>query len=332
MRVEQVNWVDVPAGLLGRGTPVGEMAAVARRYADTGVPVEWYKKEAPRAEIHVPAFRIARTPVTVGQWALFAAATGRTASQTRADHPVTGITWEAAAAYCRWLGDRLDIAVRLPAEDEWERAARGDDGREFPWGEEYRTGLANSVDFGIGTTTPVGSFPEGASPFGVLDMAGNVDEWTSALYSPYPGAPAAVPITEHWAFDRHITRGGAFCHDRDLAPVRPPARRLRAGSRSDRRGLPPGGTSHVGPASSRVRSQGGRIQGAPSGASVRFGYWSGVQQMSVDIEPSRFVIEPSRRRSADRVGAPSHTDAHADIGVHTQAGLAPGGRGLRRAR
>ncbi|OKI86464.1 formylglycine-generating enzyme family protein [Streptomyces sp. CB02414] len=217
VRVEQVDWVEVPAGTLCRGTPGDEVAAVARRYADTGVPVDWYKKEVPRAEIHVPAFRIARTPVTVGQWAPFAAASGRPVPATPVDHPVIGIPYEAATAYCRWLGNRIGLGVRLPTEDEWERAARGDDDREFPWGEEYRTGLANLVDLGIGTTTPVGSFPGGASPFGVLDMAGNADEWTSTPYAPYPGAPADVPGTEDWAFDRHITRGGAFRHDRDLA-------------------------------------------------------------------------------------------------------------------
>ncbi|MFA3876772.1 formylglycine-generating enzyme family protein [Streptomyces sp. MMCC 100] len=215
---EQVDWADIPAGLLRRGTPVDEVRAVARRYADTGVPLEWYMKEAPRAEIHVPAFRIARTPVTVGQWARFAAATDRPAPRSPADHPVIGVSWRAATDYCRWIGERLGgLKVRLPTEDEWERAARGDDGREFPWGEEYRTGLANLVDLGVGTTTPVGSFPDGASPFGVLDMAGNADEWTSTLYAPYPGAPAEVPSTEDWAFDRHISRGGAFRHDRDLA-------------------------------------------------------------------------------------------------------------------
>ena len=218
MRVEQVDWVEVPAGLLRRGTPIDEAAEVALRHADIGVPVGWFTKEAPRAEIRLPAFRIARTQVTVGQWALFAAATGRPVPLAPADHPVVGVAWEAATAYCRWLGEQLGgRGVRLPTECEWERAARGEDGREFPWGAQYRTGLANLVDLGIGTTMPVGSFPDGASPFGVLDMAGNADEWTSTLYAPYPGAPAEVPGVEEWAFDPHVTRGGAFCHDRDLA-------------------------------------------------------------------------------------------------------------------
>jgi toxoflavin biosynthesis protein ToxD len=218
MRVKQVDWVEIPAGLLRRGTPTEEVAEVALRHADTGVPVEWYRKEAPRTEIRLPAFRIARTQVTVGQWTLFAEADGRPVPQAPADHPVIGITWDAATAYSRWLGEQLGRPeVRLPTEDEWERAARGDDGREFPWGGQYRTGLANLVDLGVGTTTPVGSFPAGASPFGVLDMAGNADEWTSTRYAPYPGAPAGVPDIEDWAFDPHITRGGSFRHDRDLA-------------------------------------------------------------------------------------------------------------------
>ncbi|MFI0424833.1 formylglycine-generating enzyme family protein [Spongiactinospora sp. 9N601] len=209
MRVEQVDWVEIPAGVLLRGIPAEEIEAVAHRYAATGVPVEWYRKESPRPEIHVPAFRIARTLVTVGQWTLFAHATGRPAQQAPTDHPVIGVTWQEAVDYCHWLGERLGgLDVRLPTEGEWERAARGDDDR---------TGLANLVDLGIGTTTPVGSFPGGAGPFGVLDMSGNADEWTSTLYAPYPGAPADVPTTEGRAFDPHITRGGAFRHDRDLA-------------------------------------------------------------------------------------------------------------------
>ncbi|MFB8106046.1 MULTISPECIES: SUMF1/EgtB/PvdO family nonheme iron enzyme [Streptomyces] len=217
--LEPVDWVDVPAGDLWRGTPADEVAEVARRYAATGVPEDWYRKEAPRTRVRVDAFRIARTLVTVGQWRPFARETGRPEpSGAPADHPVTGVGHDEAVAYCRWLGERTgEPGLRLPTETEWERAARGDDGREFPWGDEYRTGLANLVDLGLGTTTPVGAFPEGAGPFGVLDLAGNADEWTSTLYAPYPGAPAGVPETEDWAFDRHITRGGSFRHDRDLA-------------------------------------------------------------------------------------------------------------------
>lgn len=212
-----VDWVDVPSGILLRGTPVDELEAEHARIVDTGIPPEWLRKEAPRAEIAVPAFRIARTPVTVGDWQVFTAATGRVPVEGPVDHPVSGVRWADAVAYCDWLSEQLGYAVRLPTEDEWERAARGGDARVFPWGDEYRPGLANLVDQGLGTTSPVGAFPDGASPFGVLDMAGNVDEWTSTLYAPYPGAPAEVPALEEWAFDPHVTRGGAFRHDRDLA-------------------------------------------------------------------------------------------------------------------
>jgi toxoflavin biosynthesis protein ToxD len=215
--VEPVDWVAIPAGALRRGTPIGEVAKVAERYADTGTQAEWYLKEAPRAEVHVPAFRIARTPVTVGQWSVFCTAMGRPLPEGPPDHPVIGVDWASASAYCQWLGERLGESIHLPSESQWEKAARGDDDREFPWGDEYRPGLANLVDLAVGGTMPVGSFPAGASPFGVLDMAGNADEWTSTLYAPYPGAPDSVPRTEDWAADPHVTRGGAFHHNRDLA-------------------------------------------------------------------------------------------------------------------
>lgn len=217
MVVPQIEWIDIPAGNVERGTPPEEVDALAARYADTGVPRAWYVKETPRALIFVPAFRLARTPVTVAQWAAFAESTPARAIPGIDDHPVVGVSWDEATAYAAWIGAELGVDARLPTEDEWERAARGDDSREFPWGDEYATGRANLFDLGLGTTTPVGSFPDGASPFGVLDMAGNVDEWTSTLYAPYAGASSEVPVVEDWAADPHITRGGAFRHDVDLA-------------------------------------------------------------------------------------------------------------------
>ncbi|WP_136024198.1 formylglycine-generating enzyme family protein [Microbacterium sp. K27] len=217
MAVQQIEWVDIPAGALQRGTPLDQVDALTVRYAHTGVPRAWYEKETPRTQVVVPAFRLARTPVTVAQWRVFAEATGARALSGIDEHPVVGVSWDEATAYAAWIGSQLGVDARLPTEDEWERAARCDDTREFPWGDEYVQGRANLFDLGLGTTTPVGSFPDGASPFGVLDMAGNVDEWTSTLYAPYPGAPDDVPAVEDWAADPHITRGGAFRHDVDLA-------------------------------------------------------------------------------------------------------------------
>jgi toxoflavin biosynthesis protein ToxD len=213
-----VDWVSVPAGTLRRGTPAEDISAVFDRHRDLQVNVEWFRKEAPRSEVFVPAFRIARTAVTHAAWRLFTEATGGRALPTsEPDHPVTGLAWAEANAYCRWLSQRLGLVVRLPTEDEWERAARGDDTCEYPWGDAYDPHRANLQEHGAGGPLRVGSFPAGASPFGVLDMAGNCDEWTSTEYARYQGAPASVPTTDSFAVDPHVTRGGAWYHCRDLA-------------------------------------------------------------------------------------------------------------------
>lgn len=93
--------------------------------------------------------------------------------------PVVGVSWYEAAAFCAWLSARDQQTYRLPTEAEWEYAARGDDNaRNFPWGEKFERGRANTAEAGFGGTTPVSHFPAGVSPFGVWDMAGNVFEWT----------------------------------------------------------------------------------------------------------------------------------------------------------
>ena len=87
------------------------------------------------------------------------------------------MSWYEAMAFCAWLSYRLGYAVTLPTEVQWEKAARGTDGRTFPWGPEWREGFANTYESGIGRTSAVGIFPQGQSPYGVMDLAGNVWEW-----------------------------------------------------------------------------------------------------------------------------------------------------------
>ncbi|MHB8752861.1 MAG: formylglycine-generating enzyme family protein [Aggregatilineales bacterium] len=98
------------------------------------------------------------------------------------NHPRENVSWYAAMAFCRWLTAKLSYEVRLPTEEEWERAARGTDGRFFPYGNEFDPGKGNTAETGIGQTSAVGIFPGGASPYGTLDMSGNVWEWTLTDY------------------------------------------------------------------------------------------------------------------------------------------------------
>jgi formylglycine-generating enzyme required for sulfatase activity/energy-coupling factor transporter ATP-binding protein EcfA2 len=134
-----------------------------------------------------------------------------------ANHPVVGISWYEAVAFGRWLTERLraegemgaDQVIRLPTEAEWEKAARGTEARLYPWGNEPDPERANYSDTGLGTTSAVGCFPTGASPFEVLDCAGNVWEWVQSEYRAYPYR--ADDGRENLdSTDGRVLRGGAF--------------------------------------------------------------------------------------------------------------------------
>jgi len=144
----------------------------------------------PMHQVYLPTFYIGKYEVTNAQYEKFVQAEGylppvhwkrkTTAPPGSANLPVTYVSQPAAADYAHWRGGRLC------SEAEWEKAARGTDKRIYPYGDTYDPSLAN-IDYLKEGLTPVGSFPGGASPYGALDMMGNVYEWTSTHYGPYPG-------------------------------------------------------------------------------------------------------------------------------------------------
>jgi formylglycine-generating enzyme required for sulfatase activity len=104
----------------------------------------------------------------------------------KANHPVVCVNWFQAKAYCAWRGEWRGLKTRLPTEAEWEKAARGDDQRTYPWGEQINCDLANYTRECKGDTTPVGTYPAGVSSYGAYDMTGNVWEWVQSEYRDYP--------------------------------------------------------------------------------------------------------------------------------------------------
>lgn len=154
--------------------------------------------EIPQHTVYLRTFYIDKYEVTNRQYKLFIDATGYsspvdphkgvyswrgdTPPEGQEDLPVTYVNWSDADAYCRWAGKRL------PTEEEWEKAARGIDGRQWPWGNEYKEGACNTKYTGPGKILPVGSISDDKSPYGVYDMCGNVGEWTASWYKPYQGS------------------------------------------------------------------------------------------------------------------------------------------------
>jgi formylglycine-generating enzyme required for sulfatase activity len=180
--------------------------------------------ESPITPVVLSCFYMARLPVTNAQYEMFAPShSAKRAPWANEKHPVIYVSWNDALAFCQWLSRREGRTYRLPTEAEWEFSARGEDGRIFPWGSWSAVGhFANfadartsfpwrdpAIDDGFAETAPVGSFPRGASPFGIEDLSGNAYEWCMDSYEPYKGKLIANPHTAENGRQR-VYRGGSW--------------------------------------------------------------------------------------------------------------------------
>ena len=220
-----LGFVEIPGGPFLMGSdPALDTAAF---------DIERWSADQPQATVEAPTFLVGRYEVTVAQYRAFVESTGHPVPDPATlaappDHPVTHVSWPDALAYTRWLERRLrewpetparlkDLLAQgwrtsLPTEAEWEKAARGVDGRIYPWGKEPRRDRAN---YGSSGTTPVAGFNCPECPYGLADMSGNVWEWTRSPYQPYPYQEADdradLESEALW-----VMRGGSFGDDARL--------------------------------------------------------------------------------------------------------------------
>lgn len=215
---ELLGFVEIPGGPFLMGS---DPAIDAQAFDN-----EWWPGANPRAILNIPTFYMGRFEVTVAQFAAFVQQTEYRAQDeafgSPPDHPVATVSWTDALAYARWLDSTLRASsetpaeltqrlrdgwrISLPSEAEWEKAARGADGRVYPWGNGPRRDRAN---FAGRSTAPVGTFECPECPFGLFDMSGNVWEWTRSPYQAYPYDESddreGLDSDALW-----VMRGGAF--------------------------------------------------------------------------------------------------------------------------
>jgi formylglycine-generating enzyme required for sulfatase activity len=248
-RAADAQMILIPLGMYVSGSTPEERDVAYDDYLatsgrDDARENEWFEREEERHVAELPAFRIDLMPVTNAQYAEFVgtgaapapsideatwAAQGyvqdfatevarfiwpsTSAPIGREEHPVVLVTWDQANAYCAWRGSLLGGAMRrLPTAAEREKAARGREGFIYPWGNTWQPDKLNSAVKGPSDTVPVGSFPDGASPYGVLDLAGNVFEWTSTPWPPgaSTGARERTVRGSAWEDFAGVGRGAAW--------------------------------------------------------------------------------------------------------------------------
>ena len=228
-RVKPPLMIEIPGGKFLMGTSDDDIKMLQLKESDWAY--EWsdndlFAAERPQHVVSLPPFEIAQYLVTNVEYHTFLWDVGHRLPRTWAgftyqedtdNHPVVGVSKIDAEAYIQWLNKKTGLIFQLPTEAQWERAARGEDGRIYPWGntfDPWRCNTAESVKKG---TTAVGEYsPGGDSVFGVADMVGNVWEWTQSLFMPYPYRPN-TDREDFKPSGRYVVRGGAWYYTRKLA-------------------------------------------------------------------------------------------------------------------
>lgn len=211
----------IPEGPFFMGTKPEDFKAL-------GIDEPW-EAEMPYHEVFLSSYSIGKFPVTNYQYEAFVREdgyqapgywSGNTFPEGKSDHPVTQVSWDDAQAYCTWLREKTGKNYQLPTEAQWEKAARGSDGRFYPWGNEWDAAKLNSAENGADDTTPVDTFPDGNSPYGVADMAGNIwewcaDYWDANAYKNRAQEQARDPEGPDNGSSR-VVRGGSFLLSQQL--------------------------------------------------------------------------------------------------------------------
>ncbi|MBN2305672.1 MAG: formylglycine-generating enzyme family protein, partial [Anaerolineae bacterium] len=240
-----IDWVEIPAGPFLMGSTPEQVEALKKEYN-----WDWPENEKPQHTVELPTYYISRYPITYRQFQVFIDAPdgfhnpvwwdGLLADDEHKqapgeqyrkywNHPRENVSWYDAMAFCRWLSAKLGVEVRLPTEAEWEKAARGPDGRIYPYGNEFDLAKGNTSETGIGQTSAVGLLPDGESPYGVLDMSGNVWQWCLTEWREnYADSENNDPAGDA----RRVVRGGSCFNNRGgsrcaYRPYGLPSSRLR---------------------------------------------------------------------------------------------------------
>jgi formylglycine-generating enzyme required for sulfatase activity len=220
-KVSISDMIMIPAGPFLMGSGDEEIKKVVRDLGggELGPDVKWFASERPQHEVNLKSFYIDKYEITNAKYKEFILATKRPSPRHwesgnypagQDNFPVVYVSWNDANAYCRWVGKRL------PTEIEWEKAARGTDARVWPWGNTFDLTKCNVESWEGSGPKPVGSYPNGVSPYGVFDMAGNVWEWTDSWYDAYPGSTYSNP---EFGKKFRVLRGGSWYHYDSLGPI-----------------------------------------------------------------------------------------------------------------